>query len=355
VTDVADALILRRLFSNLFDHGCVVVATSNRPPEDLYRGGLNRSYFVPFIALLQERCAGHHVDGSVDYRMEHSSSGACYTYPAGAAADRALDAQFAAVLQAMGGRGEGEGEGEGEGKSAPASDLGEVSVPVMMGRSLVLPRGCGRRRVALASFAGLCEEALGAADYLALSENFDVVVITGIPLLTTDGRAGARRFITLIDCLYEHGVCAVFGADVPADQLFEDIDVALLAKYVEAADGQDVESAPAKAELQAAEPPAEAGPEADSEAGSDMSSTRGNLGLTGDQEAEMHISRKGGSSGPNTTMIGNMEWSATGRQVRTSAALEHQQNAPSRMHRPDGPLTARAGRFAGRTVVAVGR
>ncbi|MBT6510357.1 MAG: cell division protein ZapE, partial [Rhodospirillaceae bacterium] len=158
VTDIADAMILGRLFEQLFRRGIVVVATSNRHPRDLYAGGINRQLFLPFIAMLEERLEIIAVDTEQDYRMAFLAEAGVYRVPADAAARAALDTAFARLV----------GEAEVE----------AVSIEVQ-GRMLEVPRQA--RHVARFNFEELCDRPLGSADYLALTEHFHTLVIDDIP------------------------------------------------------------------------------------------------------------------------------------------------------------------------------
>ena len=197
VEDVADAMILRRLFTALFEAGIVVVATSNRPPDDLYIGGLNRELFLPFIDLFKERLDLLHLNGPKDHRMARLTGMPVYHVPADGKADAALEQAFAALTQ--------------------GADIAAAEIEVQ-GRQLVIPRaGAG---VAWASFAELCEQPLGAADYLALAENFHTLVLSGIPKMGIQQRNEAKRFVTLIDALYEQKVKLICSAGAAPDELY---------------------------------------------------------------------------------------------------------------------------------------
>lgn len=194
VTDIADASILARLFSALFAAGLVVVATSNVEPARLYEGGRNRDLFLPFIALLQKRMDVVRLAAAVDYRAHRDCVGEVYFTPADATARAALDALFLSL--------------SGAEPCAPA----EISVKR---RSFHVPRAAGR--VARFSFAELCGRAHGAADYLTLCENYDAVIVDAAPRLAAEQRNEARRFITLVDVLYEaHTLLAMSADDEPA-------------------------------------------------------------------------------------------------------------------------------------------
>ncbi len=197
VTDIADAMILARLFTELFANGCTLVTTSNVVPDNLYKDGLNRGLFLPFIDLLKQNVEVVSLDSPIDYRMEKVKSLPVYVTPLDGAADQAMDMAWHHLT------------------------AGQVVAPVeieMKGRSVLVPRAAGR--VARFTFRDLCEKPLGASDFLAIANRFDTVFIDHIPLLSPDRRNETKRFIILIDALYDHTVrLFASAAAMPEDLL----------------------------------------------------------------------------------------------------------------------------------------
>ncbi len=197
VTNIADAMILGRLFAALFERGVVVVATSNTAPDDLYANGLQRDRFLPAIEMLKERLDVLELDGDVDYRRTRIKGMRVYHTPLGLAATQALEQAFAQLTEG----------------AAPAPDT-----LMVQGRTLTIGRAA--RGVAMASFTELCEKPLWAGDYLALATHFHTLILDGVPILTPEQRNEARRFITLIDALYEHRVKLICAAAAIPEQLY---------------------------------------------------------------------------------------------------------------------------------------
>ncbi len=196
VTDVADAMILGRLFEQFFGAGMVIVATSNTPPERLYEGGLNRQLFLPFIAQIKARMEVVALNGPTDYRLQGLQDVAVYLTPLSAQADAAMDAAWRKLAG---------------GPEKPQS-------LTVLGRSLPVARtGRGAARFC---FDELCARPLGAADYLAIARHFHTVFLDHIPVMDEGKRNEARRFTLLIDTLYDEGVKLVVTAAAPPDGLY---------------------------------------------------------------------------------------------------------------------------------------
>ncbi len=183
VTDIADAMILGRLFSKLFELGTVVVATSNVAPEDLYKGGLNRALFLPFITQIAEHMDVLQLNARTDFRLEKLTGVTMWLVPADRSADAALDKAWAKMTG-----------------NAPCKPR-EISIK---GRVLHVP--CSAHGVARFSFAEICEVPLAASDYLRLAHDYHTILIDHIPVMDYDERNAAKRFIALIDTLYDNAV-----------------------------------------------------------------------------------------------------------------------------------------------------
>jgi len=197
VHNIADAMILARLFQAMFDRGAVMVATSNTAPDDLYAGGLQRDRFLPAIRMVKERMDVLALDGEVDYRRQRIRGLKVYHTPLGPAATAALDDAFARLTD-----------------NAP----GRPATLAVQGRQVAIPRAA--RGVARASFADLCARALGAADYIALATHFHTLILDDIPVLAAERRNEALRLVTLIDALYEHRAKLVCSAEAAPDELY---------------------------------------------------------------------------------------------------------------------------------------
>ncbi|MEO8456048.1 MAG: cell division protein ZapE [Sphingomicrobium sp.] len=203
VTNPADAMILSRLFGKLIEQGVKVVTTSNRPPGDLYLGGLNRELFLPFIDLIERRMLVVPVDGPTDYRLERLAGVKVWHLPNGAEATRALSRAFFALTD------------------YPVEDRAKVpseELNVGGGRTIHVPKSL--KGVAVFSFKRLCGEPRGAADYLAIAQRYHTVIVVGIPVMGEEMRNEAARFVTLIDALYEHKVKLLAAADAEPSGLY---------------------------------------------------------------------------------------------------------------------------------------
>ena len=197
VSDIADAMILGRLFEALLGQGVVIVATSNIPPSELYRDGLNRHAFMPFITMLEKRLDVCHLAGAQDYRLEGILGEALYVSPLDPAADQRIDRLWRELTR--------------------GAEERRRTLHVA-GRTLEAARTAGG--VARFSFAELCERPLGPADYIAIAEAFHTVLVTGVRRLPRERHNEARRFTVLIDTLYDRKVRLILSAAAPPDDIF---------------------------------------------------------------------------------------------------------------------------------------
>jgi cell division protein ZapE len=199
VHDIADAMILGRLFQALFARGTVVVATSNTAPDDLFKGRPGRDAFLPFIALIKRRLDVLVLDAVRDYRRERALDMPTWHMPADARAERAMDAAF---------------------RDLTGQEHGTPTRLTLLGRSLEVPQAVGG--VARFDFETLCGRPLGPADYLAVATHFHTLLLDGIPRLGAENFDKAKRFITLVDALYEHRVKLVASAAASPDRIYEE-------------------------------------------------------------------------------------------------------------------------------------
>jgi cell division protein ZapE len=204
VTDVADAMILGRLFDKLLELGEVIVLTSNAEPDALYEGGLNRQLFVPFIAMIKQRFDVVELNGPLDYRLDRMAGLHIYNTPLDAGADRAMNEAWQKLTDAP---------------------RGEPLVIEVLGHRLIVPEAAGG--VARFSFDTLCGKPLGPADYLALADRFHTLLIDHIPQLGAERSDEARRLTLLIDTLYDRRVRVICSAAARPEQLYKTGDNAV--------------------------------------------------------------------------------------------------------------------------------
>ncbi|HEY9553860.1 cell division protein ZapE [Allosphingosinicella sp.] len=203
INNSADAMILSRLFSRLLEEGVTVVTTSNRPPRDLYKHGLNRELFLPFIDLIEKEMDVVPLNGPTDYRLERLGGMPTWYVPNGPIATVALRDAFFRLTD------------------FPPEDRAHVpseDIPVHGGRTLHVPKSL--KGVAVFSFKRLCGEARGAPDYLAAARRYHTMIVVGIPRLGPENRNEAARFVTLIDALYEYKVKLLAAADAAPTELY---------------------------------------------------------------------------------------------------------------------------------------
>ncbi|MFA7440242.1 MAG: cell division protein ZapE [Sphingomonadaceae bacterium] len=207
VNNVADAMILSRLFTALLRAGVITIITSNRPPRDLYKDGLNREHFLPFIDLLERELDILTLDGPVDYRLDRMAGMPTYYCPNGPEATAQLSELFFRLTD------------------FPVEDREHVpseNISVSAGRELFVPKSL--KGVAVFSFRRLCGEPRGAADYLAIARHYHTVIIVGVPVMSRENRNEAARFVTLIDALYEWRVKLLVAADARPENLYPEGD-----------------------------------------------------------------------------------------------------------------------------------
>jgi cell division protein ZapE len=203
INNSADAMILSRLFSQLLEAGVTVITTSNRPPRDLYLGGLNRELFLPFIALIERELDVVPLNGPTDYRLERLGGMPTWYVPNGPEATRALSEAFFRLTDYS---------------TEDRANVPSEDIQVQGGRTLYVPKSL--KGVAVFSFKRLCGEPRGASDYLAIARRYHTVIIVGITLLGPENRNEAARFVTLIDTFYEHKVKLLAAADAAPAELY---------------------------------------------------------------------------------------------------------------------------------------
>jgi cell division protein ZapE len=201
VADITNASILARLFEALWDEGVIVVATSNRPPRDLYKNGLNRALFEPFIEMMPDHLTIFDFEGDTDHRLRQLTAAPVYYAPLGPETDTAMDETWARIT--------------GNAKMRPTTLQ-------VQGRELTLDRtGSGAAR---ADFDTLCDRALGAADYLAVAETFHTLMLENVPRMGRDMRNQAKRFVALVDALYETRTKLIMSAEAEPGELYVEGD-----------------------------------------------------------------------------------------------------------------------------------
>lgn len=198
VTDIADATILGRLFSGLFDAGSIVVATSNVAPDDLYKDGLNRQRFLPFIELLKSNCEEFELDAKTDYRLEKLSKARIYSAPLGKRSSETMDLLW---------------------KEFAGEEKPEVEFILHKGRKIIVPAAVGG--VAKFSFDDLCKKPLAGADYLAITRKYHTIFLENVPLMSGEKRNEAKRFILLIDTLYDRNIKLIISAAANPHALYQ--------------------------------------------------------------------------------------------------------------------------------------
>lgn len=204
VNNSPDAAIMGRLFRALMlDHGVTIITTSNRPPHDLYKDGLNREHFLPFIALIEEKLDVLPLNGPTDYRLDRLGDLGTWHTPLGDAATAQVREAFFRLTDY---------------KPEDAANVPSAELNVGGGRKLHVPKSL--KGVGVFSFKKLCGEARGAPDYLAIARAYHTVILVGIPIMGPENRNEAARFVTLIDALYEYRVKLFATAAVEPDELY---------------------------------------------------------------------------------------------------------------------------------------
>lgn len=212
VYDIADALILGRFFKQLFERGVVVIATTNVAPDDLYKGGINRTLFLPAITLIKAHMSVFHLDAPCDYRKSGARAGPRYATPLGADADACLNAHFSELT----------GQAHGD-----PTEL------VIKRRQIAVPEAA--KGVARFHFNDLCSRPLGAADYLAIADRFHTIILAGIPILSSERRNEAKRMVDLIDALYDKHVRLIASAEAEPMALWKGNDPSVAFQFMRTA------------------------------------------------------------------------------------------------------------------------
>ncbi|WND01625.1 cell division protein ZapE [Temperatibacter marinus] len=206
VTDIADAMVLARLFGELLDRGVVVISTSNRVPDDLYKDGINRQLFLPFIERIKKDFDVVPLDGPTDYRLGRMKGLQTYYSPLNEESTDALRAAFFKLTD----------------RNVEDADQVPTDMVEVQGRKVFVPKAA--RGVAVFSFKRLCAAALGAADYLAIARRYHTIIMVAIPKLGPHNRNEAKRFVTFIDALYENGVKFLCSSEAEAVDLYKEGD-----------------------------------------------------------------------------------------------------------------------------------